>query len=112
MKELPIIQKTYDFVKWYIPILNRIPKNHRYILGNRIINNLYDLLENLIQARYDKQNRVNKLKAINTQLDILRYQTRLLFDFDLISGQRYQNISQKLNEIGVELGSWLKQQQK
>ncbi len=112
MKELPIIQKTYDFIQWYIPILNRIPKNHRYILGNRIINNLYDLLENLIQARYDKQNRVNKLKAINTQIDILRYQTRLLFDFDLISGQRYQNISQKLNEIGVELGSWLKQQQR
>lgn len=112
MEELPIIQKTYDFIKWYIPILNRIPKNHRYTLSDRIINNLYDLLENLIQARYDRQNRVNKLKAINTQLDLLRYQTRLLFDFDLISGQRYQNISQKINEIGIELGSWLKQQQK
>ena len=112
MQELPIIQKTYDLIRWYIPILNRLPKNHRYTLGDRIINNLYDLLENLIQARYDKQDRVNKLRAINTQLDILRYQTRLLFDFGLISGQRYQNISQKLKEIGLELGGWLKQQQR
>ena len=23
-KELPIIQATYDLVKWYVPILNRI----------------------------------------------------------------------------------------
>jgi hypothetical protein len=25
MNELPIIQKTYDFIKWYVPILNRLP---------------------------------------------------------------------------------------
>ncbi|WP_242049104.1 four helix bundle protein [Planktothrix sp. FACHB-1365] len=23
MEELPIIQKTYDLIKWYVPILNR-----------------------------------------------------------------------------------------
>jgi hypothetical protein len=27
MEELPIIQKTYDLIKWYVPILNRLPKD-------------------------------------------------------------------------------------
>jgi len=52
MEELPIIQKTYDLIKWYIPILNRLPKDHKFMLGDRIIARLYDLLERLIQARY------------------------------------------------------------
>jgi hypothetical protein len=25
MQNLPIIQKTYDLIKWYVPILNRLP---------------------------------------------------------------------------------------
>lgn len=78
MKELPIIQKTYDLIKWYIPILNRLPRNHRFALGDRLVNNLYDLLEGLIQARYAKNDKLDQLKSLNTQLDILRYQTRLL----------------------------------
>lgn len=112
MQELPIIQKTYDLIKWYIPILNRLPKAHRFTLGERIINNLYDLLEKLIQARYAKSDKLNRLQSLNTQLDILRYQTRLLYDFQLISTQRYKYINQQLNGIGIELGGWIKQQQK
>ncbi len=112
MQELPIIQKTYDLIKWYIPILNRLPKAHRFTLGERIVNNLYDLLERLIQARYAKSDKLNRLQSLNTQLDILRYQTRLLYDFQLISTQRYKYINQQLNGIGIELGGWIKQQQK
>jgi hypothetical protein len=52
MQELPIIQKTYDLIKWYIPILNRLPRDHRFALGDRMVKGLYDLLEGLIQARY------------------------------------------------------------
>jgi RNA-directed DNA polymerase len=28
MEDLPIIQKTYDLIKWYVPILNRLPRDH------------------------------------------------------------------------------------
>jgi len=40
MEELPIIQKTYDLIKWYVPILNRLPRNHKFMQGDRIINRL------------------------------------------------------------------------
>ena len=109
MKELSIIQKTYDLIKWYMPILNRLPKNHKFTLGDRIINSLYDLLEGLIQAKYTHQ-KLTILEPLNIQLDILRYQTRFLLDFQLISVKRYQYVSTFINEIGTELGGWIKQQ--
>ena len=49
MNDLPIVQKTYDLIKWYVPILNRLPRNHKYLLGDRIITGLYDFLEGLYQ---------------------------------------------------------------
>ena len=44
MNELPIIQKTHDLIQWYVPILNRLPRDHKFLLGDRIVSGLYDLL--------------------------------------------------------------------
>ncbi len=63
---LPIIQKTYDLVKWYVPILNRLPKYHRFLLGDRIITGLYGLLDGLIIARYSPKKLV-QLESLNYQ---------------------------------------------
>ncbi len=109
MKELSIIQKTYDLIKYYVPIIERFPKVHKFTVGDRIINQLYDLLEGLIKAKYANK-KLNHLINLNVQLDILRHQTRLLLDFQLIALKRYHYISQQIDSIGVELGGWIKKQ--
>ncbi len=109
--DLPVIQKTYDLVKWYIPILNRLPRDHRFTLGERIIQGLYDLLEGLILARYS-QDKLERLESLNFRLDLLRHQTRLLLDFNLMQAERYEYVGKLLNEIGTELGGWIKQQRR
>ena len=65
MSELPIIQKTYDLIKWYIPILNRLPRDHKFMLGDRMITGLYDLLDGLIIAKYasEKQGQLESLNS-------------------------------------------------
>ncbi len=108
-QELPIIQKTYDLVKWYVPILNKLPRDHKFLLGDRIITGLYDLLEGLILARYSSE-KLPELKKLNGRLDLLRRQTRLLFEFELMSSQRYNHVSQLLNGIGQDLGGWMRHQ--
>ena len=108
-EELPIIQKTYDLIKWYVPILQRLPRDYRFTLGDRMITGLYSLLEELIQARYTRD-RLDRLKAVNSRLDILRYQTRLLLDFELVQARRYEYASTLINGIGTDLGGWVKRQ--
>jgi hypothetical protein len=108
-QELPIIQKTYDLIKWYVPILNRLPRHHRFQLGDRMVSGLYELLEQLIAIRYQKQ-KTAQLEALNLRLDLLRYQTRLLLDFELVSVDRYRYASEQIDGVGIDLGGWLKQQ--
>ena len=109
MKELPIIQKTYDLILWYVPILNKLPRDHKFAIGDRITKGLYDLLEELIIARYAKD-KLELLQPINAHLDILRYQSRLLLNLSLIAINRYEYATKQINEIGKDLGSWIKQQ--
>ena len=107
--ELPIIQMTYDLILWYIPILNRLPRDHKFMRGDRLILHLYNLLEELILARYAGEKRA-LLEALNGELDLIRYQTRLLKDFALIDARRYGHVSKLINDIGRSLGGWVKQQ--
>lgn len=111
MKDLPVIQKTYDLIKWYIPILNRLPTSHRFMLGNRIIQRLYDFLDTLLLVQFQKEKQQD-LENLNRSLTVVRYQTRLLLDFELVSLKRYEYISTKLDDIGTDLGAWIQQQRR
>ncbi|MFN0120152.1 MAG: diversity-generating retroelement protein Avd [Blastocatellia bacterium] len=107
--ELPVIQQTYDLILWYVPILNRLPRDHKFALGERMISGLYELLEQLIHARYES-NKLPRLKSLNIRLELLRYQTRLLMNMRLIDTRRYEHAAKLINRIGVDLGAWIKQQ--
>jgi len=53
-EELVIITKTYDLILWSCNHTRRFPRQHRFVLGERIEQNLYDLLKTLIQAKYTR----------------------------------------------------------
>jgi hypothetical protein len=52
-EELVVITKVYDLILWSCNHTGKFPRNHRFVLGERIERNLYDLLEILIRAKYD-----------------------------------------------------------
>ena len=110
-QELPIIQKTYDLIVWYVPLLNKLPRDHKFNLGDRITSGLYTLLEELLVARYSGK-KLALLQALNLKLEILRYQTRLLLDLGLFQANRYEHAVKQINGVGGELGNWIKQQRK
>jgi hypothetical protein len=56
-EELTVITKTYDFILWSCNHTGKFPRNHRFVLGERIERKLYDLVETLIRARYTRQRR-------------------------------------------------------
>ena len=50
-QELIVITKTYDLILWSCNHTSKFPRNHRFVLGERIERNLYNLLETLIAAK-------------------------------------------------------------
>ena len=82
-QELIVITKTYDLILWSCNHTSRFPRNHRFVLGERIERNLYHLLETLIQAKYTK-NRQRLLEDANLSLEVLRFQMRLAKDLQCL----------------------------
>ena len=106
--ELPIIQATMDLIQWFVPLLNRLPRDHRFALGDRLITGLYDLLEGLVAARYSTT-KLEQLEPLNARLDLLRLQIRLLHSFQLIDTRRYEHVARLVEEVGRQLGGWISQ---
>lgn len=53
-QELTVITKTYDLILWFCNHTSKFPRNQRFVLGERIERNLYNLLETLIAAKQTK----------------------------------------------------------
>ena len=53
-EELVVITKTYDLILWSCNHTSRFPRQHRFVLGERLERTLYDLLETLIRAKYTR----------------------------------------------------------
>ena len=109
--DLPIIQATMDLIQWFVPLLNRLPRDHRFALGDRLVAGLYDLLEGLVAARYATA-KLEHLKPLNARLDLLRLQIRLLYSFQLIDERRYEHVARLVEEVGRQLGGWISQQRR
>jgi len=106
-QELVVITKTYDLILWSCNHTSRFPRNHRFVLGERIERNLYDLLETLIGAKYSKQPS-DLLQHANLKLEILRFQFRLAKDLKCVAAKSYAFGAKSIDEIGRLIGGWLR----
>jgi hypothetical protein len=50
-QELIVITKTYDLRLWSCNHTRKFPRNHRFVLGERIERNLYNLLNDFSRFR-------------------------------------------------------------
>jgi len=103
----PIIVKSYNLTIWYIKKIAKLPKNHRYTLGEKIQNSLLELLLILSDAIYSK-NKKELLTHANREIERLRLLTRLLKDLSILSKDNSKFVVSSLNEIGQMLGGWTK----
>jgi hypothetical protein len=109
--ELPIIEACLDLIRWYIPLLNRLPRQHKFGLGDRLIANLYHLLDQLVHARYAPA-KLPILEPLKAHIIVIQLQTRLLHQFQLIELTRYEHASRLITTIGKQHSGWLSQQQR
>ncbi|MGD0655083.1 MAG: diversity-generating retroelement protein Avd [Thermoguttaceae bacterium] len=107
-EELPIIRAFYDFVLWLNPKIAKFPRDQRFVLGERMERQLYEVLENLIRAKYTRSRKAI-LDQVNLGLEILRFQTRLAKDQRCLSLKSYGMAAEGLTDIGRQVGGWHRQ---
>ena len=78
--ELPIFVKWVEFLKWFLPTLEKFPKKSRFTITNRVENIALDIVELLIEARYSREKR-SLLRKINLDLEKIRILLRVSLVF-------------------------------
>ncbi len=107
LQDLIIYQKTYDFILWFYPIVNRFPQKQRFVLGQQIQNELIEIVKAIAEANQTR-NKLEDLKRISVRLDAIRVLVRLAKDLRFLSVAQYGLAAEKLNEIGKLLYGWMK----
>ncbi len=107
MKESPIFAKTYELIKWIIPLTSKFPRRQRFVLAAAMQQSALGLQERLIEA-VRLPNTLYALQQADVELDKLRFYLRLCYDLEYISLGQQRHAGQMLVEIGKMLGSWQK----
>lgn len=108
VEKLIIFQRIYDFLLWLYPLVNKIPKNHRIVLGRSIEEEGIKILLLSIQAnKIRDETRKIIQQQISDELDKLRILIRLTKDLHFMSIGQYQYCAEKMNEIGKILYGWM-----
>jgi len=105
--EIPAVTKLYDIIRWLFPQAEKFPRDYKFTLGDRIVKNLLDSLEIIIEAVYSKD-KTHLLRKFNLQLEKIRYLIRLSKDLRCLSIKKYSFVSNEIDELGRMTGGWIK----
>ena len=103
--ELTAITKTYDLVREMTRRVGKFPRDFRFLLGERILRNVYDVLDLLIEAKFSKD-KLPALSRANLRLEQVRFRVRLAHDEQLISTHQYEVAARLVDEVGRLVGGW------
>jgi hypothetical protein len=107
MQESPIFSRTYDLLRWLLPMTVKFPRQHRFVLASALQQAAMEFQEQLIEARFATRATKTLHKADQT-LTKLRLYLRLSHDLKLFSPGQYEHVSKMVDEIGRLLGGWIK----
>ncbi|MGB3918039.1 MAG: diversity-generating retroelement protein Avd [Thiothrix litoralis] len=101
------VQDCRDLLLWMIPHIDKLPRNRRFTLGEKLENRLLVILESLVTAAYAPNKRTFLFQA-NRDLEVCRHLWRLCYDFRNIPLNSYQHGGKLMLELGKQVGGWMK----
>jgi hypothetical protein len=107
-----VITRTTDFIRWFLPKVGKMPRDFKFLFGDRIIRLQLDLLEQLIEAYYSPQGSADKLRcltAANLGIEKQRQMMRISTDMRWLSPQQFEFATRELSAIGGMVGGWMRQ---
>ncbi len=106
--DLPAVQKAYDLAKEILTRTAKFPRDHKFLLGDRLANLSLDVLDSLIKAQYSRD-KLRPLDAANLGLDRMRHLLRLANELGPLPTKGYAHVTGILAELGAQIGGWRKQ---
>src|SRR3990172_8137708 len=110
MNESLLFVRTYDFLLWFIPRVQKFPRVYRFTLSERLQRLALDFQDTIVTAgKTQSAQRRNHLQSADIQLEQLRVWIRFARDNQLFTVKQYEHAARGMAEIGRLLGAWIKQ---
>ncbi len=106
---LPVLEKLKSaYLLWY-GYYQKLPRVHRYTLGERIDALFVEIIEAIACASYAlKSAKEPYLRLAARKLDALKILLLVLWESKSLDTEKYVALSVPLDEIGKMLGGWLR----
>jgi four helix bundle protein len=95
---------------WLFEKVNTFPKKQRFVLGERIENSTLTCMRLIIEANEsnNSQTILQKLYALNIELEVLRSLLRIAYEMHFIKANSLGYVSSQIDEVGKMCGGWVK----
>ncbi len=110
MKQIPIIQCSYQLNLSALNISARLPLSFRHTLGSQLADISFQFFKGVITTNMtrDIKTKLNKLEELKTKLFVFSMTLRTLKDLKLISYKKHAELSLKISDINRQLSGWTK----
>lgn len=108
---LPIYKKAYDLALFTHRFAAVLPREHRYTFGAKLKESGIELLLLIIRAN-SKIDKKEDLEKASEKLEEIKILVRLGHDLKIIGLKKYEESARIFEEIGKQLGGWIKSQNK
>lgn len=107
LRILPVLEKAKSaYLLWYA-YYQIIPKTHRYSLAEKIDKMFIDMIEAIITANFlSPKEKEPYIKFAIRKLDTTKVFLMMLWETKSLDNKKYIALSEKLNEVGRNLGGW------
>jgi hypothetical protein len=108
--QLPaVIAKEKEAYQYWLALYKNFPKIERFGLGKKLDNIFLNILELTFTASYLKiDQKIIFLAKTIQRLDVLKFFVQLSWENNFIPSEKFTEFSQKLDEVGRQLGAWKK----
>jgi len=106
--DLLVLAKFEEFCGWLLDRTAKWPKSARFTLTQRIENHALDVVEDLVQARYERQGRRERLDGVNLKLERMRHLFRLARGAGACPFKVFEASMRALDEAGRMIHGWRK----
>ena len=101
IQKLEVLKKYQTYLIWLLEKINSFPKKQKYLLGERIGNQAFDILESLLKMQYSPSaKKKENLSEFNLKLENLRQLMRIAWKMKFISNRNFLWQETKIDEVG------------
>ncbi|MDE6879504.1 MAG: four helix bundle protein [Odoribacter sp.] len=109
--ELPVYKATYDILVELYHMVQKMPREHKFVLGEKLKEECMEIFLEIYQANTVAEKR-EYLRRATLHLLRLRVMLRVCNDLRLMNMERFIKLNEKVESVSRQLAGWEKSERK